>query len=241
MPIQEFPPSVIEEIGYYVYFLIDPEAHQVFYIGKGVGNRVFAHANAAITHATPSEKLDRIRAIHAKGQVVEYVIHRHGLTEKEAFEVEAVLIDYIGIDTLTNQVQGFNSDDRGRMNVIDIIAKYAAPEVTISEPVLLITINRLYRKGMSADELYEITRGNWVVGERRENARYALAVYNGIIREVYTIERWYPAINRNPTQKTSKRWRFDGKIAPELQQYVGGSIVRYSALGAQNPIRYVNC
>lgn len=241
MPVHEFPIAVIEKLGYYVYSLIDPETKQVFYIGKGVGNRVFAHANAAISNPSSGEKLDRIREIQTKGLSVEHVVHRHGLTEKEAFEVEAALIDYIGIESLTNQVHGLNSDDRGRMSVADIIEKYAAPEVHISEPVILITINRLYRKGMSESELYEITRGNWVIGIRREKARYAFAVYNGIIRAVYTIEKWQLASNRDPEQKTTTRWRFDGKIAYELQHYVGSSTVRYTTLGAQNPIRYVNC
>lgn len=241
MRVEDFPISVIEKLGYYVYFLIDPETKQIFYIGKGVGNRVFAHANAAISQPTPSEKLDRIRTIHEKGMSVEHVIHRHGLTEKEAFEVEAALIDFVGIDTLTNQVLGLNSDDRGRMSVVDIIEKYAAPEVIIDEPVILITINKLYRKGMRADELYEVTRGNWVLGKRREKARYAFAVYNGLIRAAYTIERWHPVSNRSPSQKTTNRWRFDGNIAPELQHYIGGSTIRYAAIGAQNPIRYLNC
>lgn len=241
MAVQEFPIGVIEKLGYYVYLLIDPESEQVFYVGKGIGNRVFAHANAAISDPTPGEKLDRIRNIHARDRTVKYAILRHGLTEKEAFEVEAALIDYVGIEALTNQVLGYGSDDRGRMTVEDIIAKYAAPEITITESVILITVNRLYRKGMNDEELFEITRGNWVIGKRREKARYAFAVYNGIIRQVFEIEKWYPAPNRDPKQKNSNRWRFDGKVANEMKHYVGGSTVRYAVLGAQNPIRYVNC
>jgi len=241
MAAQEFPISVIERLGYYVYFLIDPETKQVFYIGKGIGNRVFAHANAAISDLASDEKLDYIRQIHDKGLTVAHVIHRHGLTEKEAFEVETALIDYVGIEALTNRIRGFSSDDRGIMGVADIITKYAAPEVDISEPTILITINRLYRKGMSSDELYEVTRGNWVIGVRRNKARYAFGVYNGVIRAVYTIEKWYSAPNRDPLQKNSKRWRFEGSVAYELQHYVGGSTIRYATLGAQNPIRYINC
>src|SRR5687768_5351269 len=151
MSIQEFPTSVIEKLNYYVYLLIDPETAQVFYVGKGIANRIFAHANAAFSETTPSEKMDKIRLIHAKGLSVKHVILRHGLTEKEAFEVEAALIDYLGIAALTNQVAGYNSDDRGSMNVGDIIEKYAAPEIIISEPAILITVNRLYRKGMNPD------------------------------------------------------------------------------------------
>ncbi|HEX2907223.1 MAG TPA: hypothetical protein VHO69_10215, partial [Phototrophicaceae bacterium] len=177
----------------------------------------------------------------AQNLSVEPVILRHGLTEKEAFEVEAALIDYVGLEALTNQIHGMNSDDRGRMNVGDIIEKYAAPEANIVEPAILVTINRLYRKGMSKEELYEITRGNWVIGKRREGAQYAFAIYNGIIRAVYRIEKWYPAANRDPQQRNSNRWCFDGKVADELQHYVGCSTVKYVTLGAQNPIRYINC
>jgi hypothetical protein len=238
-----------------VYLLIDPETNQVFYVGKGIGNRIFAHINAAIANETTSDKLDKIRAIRANGLEVKHIVHRHGLTEKEAFEVEAALIDYISLSELTNQVQGYNSDDRGRMNVAEVIAKYQAPVVEISEPVILITVNRFYRRGMSAEELYEITRGKWVIGSRRNKANYAFAVYKGVIREVYEIERWLPikvegaelmrtwipAHAEEAEVKRPNRWQFEGKVADSLKHYVGGSTENYQVIGAQNPIRYVNC
>lgn len=103
---QEFPSSVIEKLDYYIYLLIDRENKQVFYVGKGTGNRIFAHINAALKDETPGDKLDKIRSIRANGLEVKHVVHRHGLTEKEGFEVEAALIDFIGLSGLTNQVQG---------------------------------------------------------------------------------------------------------------------------------------
>ncbi len=255
MFIQEFPTGVIEKLDYYVYVLIDPETDQVFYVGKGVGNRIFAHLNTAIADETPSDKLDKIRAIRAKGLEVIHIVHRHGLTEKEAFEVESALIDYITLSELTNQVQGHNSDDRGRMNVAEVIAKYQAPVVEITEPVILITVNRLFQRGMSAEELYEITRGKWVIGSRRNKAKYAFAANKGIIREVYEIEKWLPAqigdneVKRgwisanavNAEVKQRRRWQFEGRVADSLRHYVGGSTEKYAVVGAQNPIRYVNC
>ena len=36
-----------EAIGSYVYTLSDPESNKLFYIGKGVGQRAFQHAEAA--------------------------------------------------------------------------------------------------------------------------------------------------------------------------------------------------
>jgi len=253
--IQEFPSSVIERIGFYVYLLIDPETDQVFYVGKGVDNRIFAHLNAALADETPSDKLDKIRDIHAKGLKVKHVVHRHGLTEKEAIEVEAALIDFIGLTELTNLVQGYNSDDRGRMTVAEVIAKYEAPVAEIKEPVILIIVNQFFRRGMRDEELYEITRGKWAMGIRRNKAKYAFAVYKGIIREVYEIEKWLPAPvgedevirgwrprhARDAEVKRRNRWQFEGKIAHSLRHYVGKSTEKYAVIGARNSFRYVNC
>lgn len=253
--IQEFPLSVIEKLDYYVYLLLDPKDNQVFYVGKGIGNRIFAHINAALKDGTLSDKLDKIRGIRANGLEVKHVVHRHGLTEKEAFEVEAALIDFIGSSGLANQVQGYNSDDRGQMTVAEVISKYQAPIAEITEPVILITVNRLYRRGMSPEMLYEITRGKWVIGTRRNKAKYAFAVYKGVIREVYEIERWLPVpiddsevkrawIAENSIDaevKQKNRWQFEGKVAKDLQHYVGASTENYQVVGAQNPIRYVKC
>lgn len=236
-----FSPSIIEQLGYYVYLLKDPATKDIFYIGKGTGNRIFAHLNEALYDVTENTKLDRIRTIHARGQEVEHVIHRHGLTEKEAFEVEAALIDLVGLHDLTNMVAGYHSRDHGPMTIPEIIAAYDAPILDIQEPALLIIINRLYRRLMTSDELYMATRGDWVIGDHRDRAKYAFAVSNGLVRQVYEIERWYPANEAVTEPKGRRRWRFDGHIANDMQHYVGGSIERYITLGAQNPIRYINC
>jgi hypothetical protein len=37
--INDFPTSVIENLKFYVYLLIDPINDEVFYVGKGTGNR----------------------------------------------------------------------------------------------------------------------------------------------------------------------------------------------------------
>src|SRR2546423_2694271 len=81
----------------------------------------------------------------------------------------------------------------GRLSLSELIFYYAAAPVDVVDPAILIRINRLYRHGMSEDELYEATRGVWKLGPRRERARYAMAVFEGVVREVYVVDRWHPA------------------------------------------------
>ena len=239
--MNQFPQAVIDKIGYYVYLLKDPRNGQIFYVGKGSGNRVFSHINAAINSPKETDKLERIQKIRESGREVYYEILRHGLTEREAFEVEASMIDYIRPSKLTNENMGFDSMRRGRMTVPEIIATYHSQPIMINEPVLLITPRKLYERNMSADDLYEITRGNWVVGKKRDRARYALALTNCVVLQVYRIDKWKPVKARSPEQKHQDRWRFDGEIATDMEHYIGKSVGSYITPGSRNPIKYVNC
>ena len=100
-PVNEFPPEVAAELGYYVYRLIDPRNGQTFYVGKGCGNRVFQHVKCAVKYYDGAEnsseddpnKFKVIQSIRQEGMEVIHVIQRWGLTEQEALHVEAALID----------------------------------------------------------------------------------------------------------------------------------------------------
>ena len=62
-------PEVESKLQYYVYALVDPRTDQIFYVGKGAGNRVFQHIAEAEAEnknvCSTSENLDQFRAIHA--------------------------------------------------------------------------------------------------------------------------------------------------------------------------------
>ncbi len=244
MNLSVFSSSVIEKIKNYVYLLKDPETNEIFYVGKGHGNRVFEHVNEALKDQKETDKLDKIREIHAKGGTVKYEIIRHGLEENEAFEVEAALIDYIGLSELTNKIYGYDATNRGKMSIDEIIAKYNARTINdIKEPSILIIVNKEYKRDISPDDLYRITRGNWVMGEkRRKEAKFAFAIYNGVVRQVYKINKWDSIDVTDSKGKPKKRWQFSGEVASDLKHCVGGNVERYLGnKGAQNPIRYVNC
>jgi hypothetical protein len=119
----------------------------------------------------------------------------------------------------------------------------SAKPVHVRHKAILITINKLYRSDMTAAELHEATRGIWVVGPRREQAEYGMAVYQGIVREVYRIQKWHPSGTLKYNTRESKdvnimgRWEFDGIVATDIRdEYVGNSV----GMGGQNPIRYKN-
>ena len=67
-----FTQSVIEKLGFYVYFLQDPRTEEIFYVGKGVGNRVFNHLDGAIETDVETEKLAIIRSIVDSGNAVKH-------------------------------------------------------------------------------------------------------------------------------------------------------------------------
>jgi uncharacterized protein len=231
--------STIEKLGYYIYLLIDPRDNKVFYVGKGNGNRINQHLLGALDNKTKeSEKIKRIREIENGGHKIMNVILRHGLTEKEAFEVESAMIDFLGKDKLTNIVSGHHSLDNGLMDLEELKIKYEAPKAVFDEPAILITINRAYYKGINSNELYEATRKHWNVNINRvANTKIACAVYRGIIREVYSINEW-----KTSPKKFKGRHYFIGQVAsPAIREKYRNKSVREDGKKAgQNPIKYAS-
>ena len=79
--MDKFPEAVAEKIDNYVYRLIDPRNGQTFYVGRGVGNRLFSHIRDELGNESDVEddKLRRIRDIRLSGFEVAHVVRRHGL------------------------------------------------------------------------------------------------------------------------------------------------------------------
>ncbi|WP_201339313.1 hypothetical protein [Isorropodon fossajaponicum symbiont] len=71
------------------------------------------------------------------------------MSETVSFKVEAAVIDFIGMENLLNLQGGHYSNDFGIKTAEEISAMYEASELNTSKPILLININKLYRKDMS--------------------------------------------------------------------------------------------
>ena len=248
----KFSSSVINSLKYYVYLYSDPRTGDVFYVGKGKGNRVFAH----LDDTGESEKAIYIQKLRGQGLEPEIEILVHGLEDEEtALKVEASVIDLLGIKQLTNKQNGYKSSTFGRMSLSQLMSNYDKRKVDIDVPSILIRINQAFRYSMSDIELYDYTRGQWRLNpQNAKKAKYAFSIYGGVIQEVYEILDWYEAgttfsvradnkeIERGANEGLEGRWEFIGNLAEDQirNKYKHTSVEHYFKKGNSNPIMYVN-
>ena len=222
-----------EKIRYYVYCLNYPDSGETFYIGKGKANRVFSHANGNFENDANIEKIEVINDIKSKGQKVDHWIIRYGLEEKEAFEVESALIDFVGLDKLSNRVKG-HSVERGKISCEELDILLGARKIEFEDNIMTIKINAKYRSDMDEVEIYEATNKWWRVNkENAEKVDYVLSVHNGIVRGAFKPTIWIKA-------EDSNRIGFQGEPAPSLikERYLHRTLEDYIIKGNANPIQY---
>jgi hypothetical protein len=220
--IEYFPEEVIKQLKTYVYRLIDPRNGETFYVGKGKGNRVFAHirASAELEDGEVDNKIKRIHEIHLAGFEVAHVIHRHGMSDETAFEVEAALIDaYPG---LTNIASGVGASAFGVMHAREIIQRYSAEPAVFQHKAILININR----SAAETSLYDAVRYAWKISNSRaKQAELILPVVRGLIVGAFIADAWVDATAENfpGREYWPGRRGFIGHEAPEelLSLYLG--------------------
>lgn len=232
--------SADKERKFYVYRLVDPRTLQTFYVGKGCGDRIFQHVEIVKNKKRGttiilddedalSLKETHISDIIASGLDVIYVIHRWGLTEGEAFEVESALIDaYPGLDNIQNG----HDFERGIIRVEDYYKKVKISEY--EEPAENYVIIKTTQRAIDArGNIYEATRLSWRADINKANSyRYVLAVVYGIVREVFEVDKWY--------KLSSGRIAFEGHPSHGPITYVKGQRIPaiYRTKGASNPFLY---
>lgn len=244
--------DVAHRLGHYVYALRDPRDGRIFYVGKGVRNRAYDHvANAA---NGDSAKNRTIRDIQSQGLSVEHLFIRTNIADDEqAFMVEAAVLDALKAANIRpdNDQGGHISGGCGLSTVRDRVAELSNDPAPPLEPgTIVFIINKLWRRGMPDMELYNRTRGSWVIGENtRSNARIVLGVAQGTIRSAYVInrsraeedgERFKNGWLKAPGGRGKRnRWKFTGDVDHRLsEKYVGKNIAsRLGRQGSQNPLR----
>jgi hypothetical protein len=262
--VTQFSELALQQLqGFYVYALIDLRNDQIFYIGKGTGNRVFAHeAESGKYPRSEKAKLQRIQEIESTGHEVKRLILNWGLTEEEAFAAEATLINlmnYISPEALTNAVAGHHVHES--LTVEDFELRYGAEHLKpedIQHNILCIKINRRYHRDITPKELYDAVRGIWRVSMntiKRNHIEYVFGVYNQLIVAVYKPDEWHyvheqidaPHLNEldaEALEKSRNRIYFTCADYAQMDEnqrfYLHKSIADLKVnQSAQNPITYL--
>ncbi len=262
--ISSFSEKTLASInGFYVYALIDPRDDKVFYIGKGTGNRVFSHEiESEKSNKSEKKKLQKIREIEKDGFFVKRLLVNWGLNENEAFASEATLINLLNhfpSFRLTNEVSGHHIHES--LTVEEFELQYGAVPLEVEDikhSILVIKINKLYRRGMSQAELYDSVRGYWAVSLksiRERKVEYVFGVYNGFIVAVYKPDEWHyihekidapqsDLLKEEDYKRLKNRVYFTCKDYSVLDEdgcfYLNKSIVNLKVnQSAQNPITYL--
>jgi hypothetical protein len=194
-------PYTQEQLGHYVYVLRDPRDNQIFYVGKGVGNRVLDHANGVMGKEDPENmKEKQIGEIHAAGLEVDaWIIQSDLKSDEHAFATESAVygaLKLIGSALDSEQLllknivvpPGFSSSGLIQLNEAIAIFGEPADSTLIPHNSVFIKPTATWRRGMSAEELWESTHGWWVLGEERiQNIRYVFSIPNFVIRGVWLV------------------------------------------------------
>ena len=253
--VEHFTDEVVRELESYVYRLIDPRNGETFYVGKGRGNRLFAHIRDELKSDTEENtdsqndidldpKIARIRDIRNAGLEVGHVVHRHGMDNKTALQVEAALMDaYPG---LLNRAGGYGSGDFGVAHASELIHAYSAQPFVPKHKLIAISVSQ----SLKTREVYDAVRAAWVVDPKRANGRLVLAHDQGLVVGVFRATTgWFPATpDKFPFVSEREledriRYGFEGVKAEDsvANEYMNKRVPsEYRKRGAANPIRYID-
>lgn len=247
-----FKQSVTEALKCYVYALIDPRDNRIFYIGKGTGNRVYQHAQAAITEDSQSVKLSTIREIQNLGLTVRHYIIRHNLTEHEAYLVESTIIDLLTYpafnkeNILTNIVSGHHQWDEGIKTDEEINILYDCPKI---EPIpgdklLLVSLTKSYNQSKASGVYrrandYESARKYWAISpDKADKIDYILGIYRGVVRIVIDVKNNYPCeVAEDGTVFKKPRFAFVGDVVQD-SPYLNKDVTDYP-FGSGGAVTYI--
>jgi hypothetical protein len=256
-----FDDKTIEALGSYVYALEDGH-NNIFYIGKGKGNRVFAHVAGQLAslhkekdedNAELSEKNKIIQDLIQRGEKINSYVLTHGRDENTALAIEATLIDLLSLPgktfNLTNLVRGHHAEINGIASTDDIITQYNAKALDIENlqhKIMLININRQNEScktdsiHIDENKLYEAVRWCWRMNvDEAKNADYVLATYRGIVKGVYKPLRWAKVqTGQERSPGDADRVYFEGEPAPSQIKDIYYN-KKVSEVSTQNPIRYL--
>tara|TARA_B100000787_G_C16163511_1_gene282672 strand:- start:415 stop:1215 length:801 start_codon:yes stop_codon:yes gene_type:complete len=227
----------------YVYCEIDDDNRRVpIYVGKGKSDRFFSHLNNLDNISNNKNK--KITNLIKENRLGIDIL-AYDLTDKTALVIESACIDLMGIENLQNLVRGKGDNiKRVPLNELTNLLTEKTIKVHREHRGIAILINKHYKPTFGDLETFEITRGIWskriVTTCEKNDAKFAYATFNGVVKEVYIIHSWVPAGTQeyfsrslDPERLKKARWEFVGKKASTKirEQYVGKIIQKKRSYG----------
>ncbi|MDH2998147.1 hypothetical protein A1D22_09690 [Pasteurellaceae bacterium LFhippo2] len=239
--------------GVYVYAVIDPRSpKQIFHLGKDCDysdlNWLKDKNNQPFLNKSIGNP--RQREIIQDDLRPEFVVLRQGLTEEQA----DLLIQHYQEWLL---IFGNSAVEQLKSPLAEITTMYRefqSKELVTDLPIVLIHLDNWidrekanwgkWDKARLERMIFAKVRKWGKFGEKRERAKYALAMYRGWVIGVYQIERWSSPYSENYLKG---RYKFSGKILDEnsaiYQEFIHK--ITYAKNGVyqmpRNPIQYRNC
>ncbi|EIJ70288.1 hypothetical protein E5Q53_03075 [Haemophilus parahaemolyticus] len=141
----------------------------------------------------------------------------------------------------------------GVQSMCKIYQHYEGCKLETDLPVVLINLDKVFhhitknQSKMSQERfeklVFSYVRKWWKFGDKKGNAKYAVAVYRGWTIAAYRIDRWIAPKH----QKFNKRWKFKGEII-QKGNHIHRKLVNKITYAnkenyrtPQNPISYRNC
>lgn len=184
-----------EKLGNYIYALIDPRDRKMFYVGKGVGDRMFEHFKEAEdchkNNKIASSKIIRILDIWNNDEDVEWAIICHSVDKSRIFEIESAVYNAVSVSqngSLLNSSVTPHSSLLNKDDVKALAAKPINPEVAY-KTVFVFPIQNALEKGGGE---YEATRRAWYVKQEYQKIpSFAVGVSQGISKGSFRIKSWH--------------------------------------------------
>jgi hypothetical protein len=262
-----FSPATIEAIKCYVYVLTD-EADRIFYVGKGQGNRIFAHVEEVrrLLREDPqgvlqkSEdddveqdglglKRQRIANILQQGKAPGMYIVREGMSPEQALLMEAALIsvlDWQLAGNLTNQVAGQGTSHFGLKTVEELEATKGEPfriatlpDIASCDEVIAINVNRRWSEVVTGQAtLLEVSQGVWKLSKKRASKCPYAIIHAN------GIVRGVFKISSWSDPDADGKYAFESSgpqplAGRDFKDKNASSLFGAGGSGSQNPIRYV--
>ena len=190
-----FSKKTSDKLGSYVYALVDPHTDEIFYIGKAsTPSRPFSHLRKK--EVKDDEGLqDRISTIRSQGREPVVEIIRYGLDKNVAniaHDVEAAVIDAIGLKKLANSIRGHQTE-RGRARADILEQQLGGAPLDMDEINISAILFYCHQAQQKKYDLYDATRQFWNLNKDRIKRKkdgklryqYAFCMKGSIVLDIY--------------------------------------------------------